>query len=157
MLNPWRKTGEPFDRNGSPACLKLCFSVNIDIGYPAVGILETAPLQTGQHVVELHGQLADAVVYGLIADVDMLVAVRELANGGNYGGGAGAEGLAEPAAFAGLEQLVHGERTLLDLNAHLAGEGHDAAASDAGQDGVLKGSGNELAEITNIMFIAPTS
>ena len=74
----------------------------------------------------------------------MLIAVCELSDGGNNGCGAGAESFGELSAVARFDEFFNGEGTLFDFNAHLTRKSHYAAAGDAGENGIFKGSGNEL-------------
>ena len=73
-----------------------------------MGVFNPAPLQTGESVVKLHGQFADAVVYGLVADHDMLVAVCKLSDGGDDCRGTGAECFGQLAVFARCDKLING-------------------------------------------------
>ena len=62
-----------------------------------MGIGQAAPLDAGELVVQALGDRANLVV----ADGDLLVALGQLADGGHHGGGAGAPGLLQLAAFGG--------------------------------------------------------
>ena len=61
----------------------------LDLDHPAVGIGEQAPLDTGQGIIQLLGQLANLAV----ADGDGLVLPDQFLNGRDDSGGTGAEDL----------------------------------------------------------------
>ena len=79
-------------------------------------------------------------------DVEVLVANLDTLNGGDNGSGTAAEGLLDAALLAGLNNIVDGEALLSDLDvAELAGEGENRVASNAGENGAVKRSGDDLA------------
>lgn len=84
----------------------------------------------------------------LEAAADHLALPRDVADGADDGGGAGAEGLDQAAVLGGLGELLHGVLALADLPAlggqALAGEGEDGVAGDALEDGAVEGGGDEL-------------
>ena len=80
---------------------------------PTIGIFYTAPLDTGQLVVELLAKRADLVVVDLV----LVVVPRKLADGGDDSGRADAPSLLKRAVLRGLEELIDTEKPLLDRNA----------------------------------------
>ena len=78
---------------------------------PAIGVLGTAPLNAGEGIVQVLGHRADLAT----GDNVVLAAIAELANGGDDGCGAGAEGLLQGAVLSSLNELVYAELPLLNL------------------------------------------
>lgn len=98
-------------------------------------------------VLHLGGDLARLLVLGQ-ATVNQLALPADTPDGADDGGGAGAEGLNQPALGGGLGQVAHGVLALGDEPAlrdePLAGEGEDRVAGDALEDGAVQGRGDEL-------------
>ena len=76
-----------------------------------MGISHAAPLDAGQLVIQLLGDLTNLVV----VDDALLIALGQLADGRDDGGGAGAPGLFQSAVLGGLEELLGGDAALLNL------------------------------------------
>ena len=75
---------------------------SVDGQSPAELILDLAPLDTREGIVQMLGDLADfAAVYGVL-----LVLVAQLTDGRDYSGRTGAPGLLQSAVLHGLSQFV---------------------------------------------------
>ena len=106
-----------------------------------MGVGDAAPLEVGEVGVELEAQLADLVA---VDGLDV-AAVVEDADGGDDGGGAGAEDLLHLALLTVGHQVVDGELLLADGVAPLPEDGEHGVPGDAGEDGALAGGGPDFA------------
>ena len=68
---------------------------------PAIGILHTAPLNTGESIVQILSHRADLAA----GDHIVLAAVAELADGGDNSSGTGAECLLQRAVLGSADEL----------------------------------------------------
>ena len=108
--NPRRNNYPPTKKQGADELvrtLRALFS-SADLVGPAERVGLLAPLDPGQLVIQLLGNLTDLGVVDLV----LLALVAQAADGGDDGGGADAPGLLERAVGGGLKQLVDADQAL---------------------------------------------
>ena len=96
---------------------------------PALGVGQFAPLDTGQGIIQLLGQLADLAA----ADMGNLALPIQLLDGGNDSSRAGAKDLFQLALVGSLHDVSNGNALLMYLVAPILQQLDDGTAGSPGR------------------------